>query len=43
VDATPLKRLGRPDEAAAAFLCGAAASFIAGEVIHLNGGLYMAG
>lgn len=42
---TPLGRHGRADEIAAviAFLCSGAASFITGEVIHANGGLYMAG
>lgn len=42
---TPLKRLGQPQEVAAvvAFLCSNAASFITGEVIHVNGGLHMAG
>jgi len=42
---TPLKRLGHPDEVASVvgFLCSRAASFISGEVIHVNGGLYIAG
>lgn len=42
---TPLKRLGQPSEIAATigFLCSNAASFITGEVIHVNGGLHMAG
>lgn len=40
-----LKRLGRPEEVASvvAFLCSDAASFITAEVIHVNGGLYVAG
>ncbi len=40
---TPLGRNGTPEECAAAavFLCGASASFITGEVIEINGGLYM--
>lgn len=41
---TPLKRLGKPSEIAsvAAFLCSSAASFITGETIQVNGGIYMA-
>jgi 3-oxoacyl-[acyl-carrier protein] reductase len=42
---TPLCRNGKPEEVAAvvAFLCSDAASFITGEIIHVNGGLFMAG
>jgi 3-oxoacyl-[acyl-carrier protein] reductase len=42
---TPLARFGTPAEVAAvaAFLCSDAASFITGEAIHVNGGLFMAG
>lgn len=42
---TPLGRYGKPEEVAAvaAFLCSEAASFITGETIHVNGGLFMAG
>ena len=42
---TPLKRLGKPEEVASviACLCSEAASFVTGEVIHVNGGLHMAG
>ncbi|KGT47041.1 MULTISPECIES: SDR family NAD(P)-dependent oxidoreductase [unclassified Acinetobacter] len=42
IDATPLKRLGQPDEIAEVivFLCSSAASYITGENIHVNGGLY---
>jgi 3-oxoacyl-[acyl-carrier protein] reductase len=41
---TPLKRLGQPEDhgAAAVFLCGAGASFITGEIIEINGGLWLA-
>jgi 3-oxoacyl-[acyl-carrier protein] reductase len=39
----PLGRLGRPEEVAAAvtFLAGAGGSYITGQVIHINGGLYV--
>ncbi|MCP8999496.1 SDR family oxidoreductase [Pseudarthrobacter sp. RMG13] len=42
---TPLGRYGKPEEVAAvaAFLCSGASSFITGETIHVNGGLFMAG
>lgn len=42
---TPLKRFGQPAEVAtvACFLASDAASFVTGEVIHVNGGLFMAG
>jgi len=45
VEPTALKRLGQPDEVATvvAFLCSSWASFITGETIHVNGGLYIAG
>ena len=39
----PLKRLGETDDIAAAvvFLCSNKASYITGETLHINGGLYM--
>lgn len=42
IEATPLKRLGQPEEIAQVikFLCSSDASFITGENIHVNGGLY---
>ena len=41
---TPLKRVGNAEDmaAAAVFLCGGGASFITGEVIEINGGLWLA-
>ena len=41
--ATPLKRLGRPDEIAAAivYLASADAGFITGAVLNINGGIRM--
>ena len=43
IEATPLKRLGRPEEVAGVvvFLASDAASFITGASIDVNGGLYM--
>jgi 3-oxoacyl-[acyl-carrier protein] reductase len=39
----PLGRIGRPEEVADVvyWLCSGAASYITGQVIHVNGGLYM--
>ncbi|HDD35178.1 MAG TPA: 3-oxoacyl-[acyl-carrier-protein] reductase, partial [Candidatus Desulfofervidus auxilii] len=39
----PLKRFGKPEEIAevVAFLVSDAASYITGQVIHVNGGMYM--
>ena len=41
---TPLKRLGQAEDhgAAVVFLCSKGASFITGEVIEINGGLWLA-
>jgi 3-oxoacyl-[acyl-carrier protein] reductase len=43
IEATPLRRMGRPDEVAnvVVFLASDAASFITGAAIDVNGGLHM--
>ena len=43
INATPASRLGRADELAAAtlYLCSEEASFTTGQIIHINGGLYI--
>lgn len=43
IKATPLRRLGAPEEVArvVAFLCSDWASFVNGETVHINGGLYI--
>lgn len=43
LDDTPMKRFGSADEVAGAvaFLCSDLASFIIGETLHVNGGLYI--
>ncbi|MCD1650297.1 SDR family oxidoreductase [Halomonas meridiana] len=43
IGTTPLQRLGRPDEIASVvdFLCSDAASFMTGESLQVNGGLYI--
>jgi 3-oxoacyl-[acyl-carrier protein] reductase len=42
IAATPAGRMGTPEEVAAAvvFLCSESASFITGQVLHVNGGLF---
>jgi 3-oxoacyl-[acyl-carrier protein] reductase len=42
-EAVPLKRMGRPEEIAAAvkFLCGDDAAYITGHVLDVNGGMFM--
>ena len=42
LEAIPLRRMGRPEEVAAvvAFLCSDEASYITGEVVAVNGGLF---
>ena len=44
IDATSMRRLGRPEEVAAAiaFLAGDDASFVTGQTINVSGGLSMA-
>lgn len=43
LEQVPLKRLGTPQEVAAAvlFLCGDGAEYITGTTLHVNGGMYM--
>jgi len=43
INEIPLGRFGKPDEVAhlASFLCSEEASYITGQIIHINGGLYM--
>lgn len=43
MDSTPLKRLGKPEEVAKAalFLASEDASYVTGQVIGVNGGMYM--
>ena len=42
IDKIPLDRIGKPSDIAnlVAFLCSEAASYITGETIHVNGGMY---
>ncbi len=44
LDDVPVRRAGRPEDVAAAvaFLCSAAAGYITGSTLHVNGGLHMA-
>lgn len=44
IQQTPMKRLGSPKEVADAvvYLCSDGASFITGETLHVNGGIYIA-
>lgn len=43
IQSTPLQRVGTADEVAGAivFLCSGLASFVNGETLHVNGGLYI--
>lgn len=43
IDQTPLRRIGRPEEVAAAivFLASEEASYITGQVVRVNGGMYV--
>jgi len=43
VEHVPLKRLGKPEDiaAAVAFLAGPGAAYITGTTVHVNGGMYM--
>ena len=43
MDQIPMGRIGKPDEMAEAvyWLCSDAASYITGQIIHVNGGMYM--
>ena len=43
INEIPLGRFGKPEEIAhlASFLCSEEASYITGQVLHINGGLYM--
>jgi 3-oxoacyl-[acyl-carrier protein] reductase len=43
VEHVPLKRLGKPEDiaAAVAFLAGPGAAYITGTTLHVNGGMYM--
>ncbi|MGN7126752.1 SDR family NAD(P)-dependent oxidoreductase [Methylorubrum thiocyanatum] len=42
-ESIPMGRLGKPEEVASviSFLCSPAASYITGQVLHVNGGLYV--
>ena len=43
INEIPLGRFGKPEEIAhlVSFLCSEEASYITGQTIHINGGLYM--